>query len=358
MAYIKLKRKSLSHNFDYLTEKLASKNIAWGVVSKILCGNKLYIQELLNLGVKEIHDARISNLQIIKELDPSIQTVYIKPPAKNAIQKIVRFADVSFNTELETIKCLSEEAKRQERKHKVIIMVEMGDLREGVLGDELLKFYEEVFELPNILITGIGTNLNCLHGVMPSQDKLIQLCLYKQLIELKFNRKIQWVSGGTSVVLPLLLSNQLPSGINHFRVGEMLYFGTNLFTNKLEKGLKDDVFTLYAQIIELTEKPKIPTGELAPNPSGEEFEIKEEDIGKKSFRAIIDLGLLDISPDYLIPVQKDIETIGASSDMIVIDLGNTRKNYKVGDWLKFKLKYMGALRLLNSNYIDKVVDDK
>jgi predicted amino acid racemase len=122
------------------------------------------------------------------------------------------------------------------------------------------------------------------------------------------------------------------------------------------KGMKSDVFTFFAQIIELTEKPKVPIGELAANPSGEEFQIREEDIGKKSFRAIIDVGLLDISPEYLVPLQKDIETIGASSDMIVIDLGNTHKNYKVGDWLKFKLKYMGALGLMNSNYIDKVVD--
>ncbi|MEQ8548641.1 MAG: alanine/ornithine racemase family PLP-dependent enzyme [Cyclobacteriaceae bacterium] len=356
MAYITLRRKSLEHNFNFLKEKLFDRKIEWGIVSKILCGNELYLQELLNLGIKEIHDSRISNLEKVKKLDPSVQTVYIKPPAKNAIRSIVKYADVSFNTELTTIREISKEAVLQAKKHKIIIMIEMGDLREGVLGEDLLKFYEEVFELPNIMIVGIGTNLNCLYGVMPSQDKLIQLCLYKQLIEIKFNRKIPWVSGGTSVVLPLLLSEQLPAGINHFRVGEMLYFGNNLFTNKLVKSMKSDVFTFFAQIIELTEKPKVPIGELATNPSGEEYQINKDDIGKKSFRAIIDVGLLDISPDYLVPLQKDIETIGASSDMIVIDLGNTHKNYKVGDWLKFKLKYMGALGLLNSSYIDKVVD--
>ncbi|WP_421895662.1 alanine racemase [Marinoscillum sp.] len=356
MAYLKLKRKSLQHNYQYIASRLDAEGIEWGVVSKLLCGTKNYIQELVDLGVREIHDSRVSNLKTVKQIDTGIQTVYIKPPAKKAIPSIIKYADVSFNTELSTIRLLSEEAGRQNKLHKIIIMIEMGDLREGVLGDQLLEFYGQIFQLPNITVVGLGTNLNCLYGVMPSQDKLIQLSLYKQLIEAKFNRKIEWVSGGTSVVFPLLLNRQLPKGINHFRIGEMLYFGNNLFTNKGVKGMKSDVFMLHAQIIELIEKPKVPSGDLAANPSGEQFEINEEDYGKTSYRAILDLGLLDISTDFLIPVEKGVKITGASSDMIVIDLGSTKRNYQVGDWVKFKLKYMGALGLLNSDYIDKIVE--
>ncbi|WP_421869048.1 alanine racemase [Marinoscillum sp.] len=356
MAYLKLKRKSLQHNYQFIAKRLDKEGIEWGVVSKLLCGTVKYIQELIDLGVTEIHDSRVSNLKKVKEINKDVQTVYIKPPAKKAIKNIVQYADVSFNTELSTIRLLSEEAGKQGKLHKIIIMIEMGDLREGVLGEHLLDFYGKIFELPNITVVGLGTNLNCLYGVMPSQDKLIQLSLYKQLVEAKFNRKIEWVSGGTSVVFPLLLNRQLPKGINHFRIGEMLYFGNNLFTEKTVKGMKTDVFTLHAQIIELIEKPKVPTGELASNPSGEQFEINEEDYGKMSYRAILDLGLLDISTDFLTPIDKGIEITGASSDMIVIDLGSTKRNYKVGDWVKFKLKYMGALGLLNSNYIDKIVE--
>ena len=356
MAYLKLKRKSLQHNYQYLASKLDAEGIEWGVVSKLLCGTKNFIQELVDLGVREIHDSRVSNLKTVKQIDSGIQTVYIKPPAKKAIPSIIKYADVSFNTELSTIRLLSEEAGRQNKLHKIIIMIEMGDLREGVLGEQLLEFYGQIFELPNITVVGLGTNLNCLYCVIPSQDKLIQLSLYKQLIEAKFNRKIEWVSGGTSVVFPLLLNRQLPKGINHFRIGEMLYFGNNLFTNKGVKGMKSDVFMLHAQIIELIEKPKVPSGDLATNPSGEQFEINEEDYGKTSYRAILDLGLLDISTDFLIPVEKGVKITGASSDMIVIDLGRTKRNYQVGDWVKFKLKYMGALGLLNSDYIDKIVE--
>ena len=187
MAFIKLYRKKLQENYAFLDDVFKSRDIQWGVVSKLLCGNKIYLKEIIALGVREIHDSRVSNLKKIKALDPGIQTVYIKPPAKRSIENIVRYADISFNTEVYTIQLLSDEAVRQNKVHKIIIMIEMGDLREGVMGEELIAFYGTILKMPNIEISGIGTNLNCLSGVMPTQDKLIQLSLYKQLIEAKFD---------------------------------------------------------------------------------------------------------------------------------------------------------------------------
>lgn len=353
MAFLNLYREKLRHNYLFLKHVFDSNELDWGVVSKILCGNEMYLRELIDMGIREIHDSRISNLKKVKDINPEVQTCYIKPPAKRSISDVIAYADVSMNTEYYTLKLLSEEASKQGKTHKAIIMIETGDLREGVMGDHLVDFYAKVFELPNIEIIGIGTNLNCLHGVMPSQDKLIQLSLYKQIIELKFNRKIPWVSGGTSVTIPLILNKQIPAGINHFRIGETLYFGANLFEESVIEGMHDDCFELFAEIIEITEKPKLPMGELAANPQGETMEIDESLYGQSSFRAILDIGLLDIDPKYLILDNHDFEIVGASSDMIVIDLDTNEKGRKVGDLVRFKLKYMGALAILNSNYIEK-----
>lgn len=354
MAFIKLNREKLKHNYNFLDNLFKERNIHWGVVSKLLCGNKLYLNELIQLGVKEIHDSRISNLRTIKAISPQVQTVYIKPPAKRSIANVIRYADVSFNTESVTIKMLSDEAVKQNKQHKIIIMVEMGDLREGVMGENLLHFYQKITGLPNIEIVGIGTNLNCLSGVMPTQDKLIQLSLYKQLIEAKFNIKIPWISGGTSVVVPLMLKNARPMAVNHFRVGEALFFGNNLFTGNLIEGMKPDVFTLYAEVIEITLKPNIPIGELGENVAGNKFEI-DDTKDEFSYRAILDIGLLDVQPQYLMPDDSELTIIDASSDMLVIDLGKSN-NYKVGSLIAFHLKYMGALSLLNSNYIEKQME--
>ncbi|MCB0562765.1 MAG: alanine/ornithine racemase family PLP-dependent enzyme [Phaeodactylibacter sp.] len=355
MAYLTLNRKKLKQNYDFLDKLFQEGEIDWAIVTKLLCGNEAYLKEVLDLGIKEVCDSRVSNLAKIKELRPEVQTVYIKPPAKGSVEEVVRYADVSFNSETSTIKMLSEEAQRQGKTHRVTIMIELGDLREGIMGDHLITFYEKIFELPNIKVVAIGANLNCLHGVMPSADKMIQLSLYKQLIEAKFDKEIPWVTGGTSVVLPLLLRHQLPQSINHFRVGETLYFGVDLFHEKPIEGMNDDVIRLYSEIIEVTKKPKVPTGMMSANPSGETFEVDEGDYGKESYRAILDIGLLDISPDYLIPDDLSLEIVNASSDMLIVDLGDNPHDYNVGDLLSFKLKYMGALRLLNSDYIEKKV---
>ncbi|WP_200976759.1 alanine racemase [Echinicola sp. 20G] len=355
MAFLNLYKDNLRKNYEFLREKFNEYDVAWGVVSKLLCGNEIYIQELIDLGVDEVHDSRISNLAKVKKINPKIQTVYIKPPSKRNLKDVVMYADVSLNSELNTIKWISEEAVKQEKKHQIIIMVETGDLREGVMGDDLVEFYSKIFQLPNVEVIGLGTNLNCLNGVMPSTDKLVQLSLYKQIIELKFNKEIPWVSAGTSVTIPLMLNHQLPKGINHFRVGETLYFGANLFDGSTIEGMNDGVFELCAEIIELQEKPLLPIGNLAANPQGEITEIDESLYGQSSYRGILDLGLLDVDPKYLIYDKNEFEVLGGSSDMLILDLGKNPKNYKVGDLIRFKLKYMGALAILNSYYIEKRV---
>ena len=355
MAFLELHRKRLRHNHRFLKELFEKQGMDWGIVTKLLCGNETYLKEVIALGEKELHDTRISNLKVIKRLVPDVQTVYIKPPAKRSIPNVVRYADVSFNSDLTTIRLLSDEAVRQDRHHKVIIMVEMGDLREGVMGDELIDFYAQVFELPHISIIGLGTNLNCLNGIMPTQDKLIQLCLYKQLIETRFDKRIPWVTGGTTVTIPLLLKKQLPKGVNHFRVGEALFFGKDLFTNGTIKGMRNDVFRLHTEVIELSEKPMVPIGEQGVNVAGETPTFDEADIGRTAFRAILDIGLLDVDPSHLTPLDERVKIIEASSDMLVLDLGDNPAGYKMGDLVSFAPDYMGTLGIMNSRYIVKVV---
>lgn len=357
MAYVKLYRSELEHNYHFLNDLFKKNDIKWGITTKLFCGNSDFLNEVINLGIGEVHDSRISNLRVIKKIDPDTVTIYIKPPPKDAVPDVVKYADISLNTELSTLHELSDEASRQDTTHKVIIMIEMGDLREGVMREDLIEFYEKVFRLPAIEVVGLGTNLNCLHGVMPDGDKLIQLALYKQIIELRFQKSIPLVSGGTTVTIPLLLRNQLPTGVNHFRVGEALFFGKNLFTDGVIEGMSDQVLELYTQIIEISEKPKVPMGELGVNPQGKTTQVAEDDYGKTAYRAIIDIGVLDIQPDYLMPVDDNITITDASSDMLVLDVGTNPKEYKVGDMIRFKLKYMGALGLMSSDYIDKKVAD-
>jgi len=355
MAFVTIDIKKLKSNFDYLDTLFKKNKIEWSVVTKILSGNKTVLTELLKFDIKQVCDSRASNLKEIKLINPKIETIYIKPPAKRSIENIVKYADISVNTEIETIKMLSKEAKKQNKTHKIIIMIELGDLREGVLGEDFIDFYESIFKLEHIEVVGLGTNLSCLYGVLPNHDKLIQLSLYEQLVEAKFNRHNPYVSGGTSVTIPLIFQNLLPKGVNHFRIGETLFLGTDVYNNRSFAKMHDDVFALHTEIIELMEKSVVPSGEMGTNVDGESYEFDQDNIGATSYRAIIDLGLLDVEPEHIELIDESLKFAGASSDMIVIDLGGNKKNYKVGDIIEFKLDYMGILRIMNSKYIEKKV---
>jgi predicted amino acid racemase len=355
MAYITLNRDKLKRNYTYLNSVFNDHDIQWSIVTKMLCGNDLFLKEVLDLGIKQICDSRVTNLKHIKKLDDSIETIYIKPPSKRYISSIVEFADISLNTEIETIKLLSTEAKKQNKTHQIIIMIELGELREGIMRENIVEFYSKIFELDNIRVVGIGTNLTCLNGVLPNQDKLIQLGLYKQLIELKFGKKIPYVSGGSSVTIPLILDGILPKDVNHFRVGETLFLGTDVYHNTPYDNMEHEVFSFYSRIIELHEKPLTPSGKMGANVSGETQEVDESHLGERSYRAIIDLGKLDVDENHITPKDDSIEIIGGSSDMFVLDLKDNKENYKVGDLIEFSTDYVGTLRLMNSQYITKEV---
>jgi predicted amino acid racemase len=184
---------------------------------------------------------------------------------------------------------------------------------------------------------------------------MIQLCLYKQLIEIKFNVKIPFISGGSSVNIALIKQGTLPKDINHLRIGETLFMGTDAYNNIPFESMENNIFKLHAEIIELYEKPLIPSGEMGSNLEGDVITFDDENIGKSSIRAIIDVGLLDIDMKHLESTVENVKLAGATSDMVVLDLGENLENFKVGDEMEFTLDYMGIVRIMNSQYIEKRV---
>lgn len=352
MGYVTLNIDKLKQNYNHLDTLFKRNGIQWSIVTKLLCGNEAYIDAVINLGIRQVCDSRIANLKMIKTKYPDIETIFIKPPAKRNASKIVEHADISFNTSLDTVKALSKAAMLKGKVHKIVIMVELGELREGVLLNDLLQFYSDVSSLPNITVIGLGTNLTCMYGVLPSYEKLEQLEIYKREIEDRFDTTIELLSGGASVTIPLIQTGDLPEGINHFRIGETLFLGTDVYNNSTIPGMHQHIFTLHGEIIELEKKPNKPYGELGHNLTGEKQEFDDVDPGE-SYRAIIDIGMLDIDTKHVQLIDNSISIVGASSDMTVLDLGKNAHGYKTGDKIQFTMDYMGTLRIMHSRYIEK-----
>ena len=308
--------------------------------------------------IDSVGDSRLTSLKNLKEVNPAMRTIYIKPPAKIYADDIIKYADISLNSSFTTIIALNEAAKKVNKVHQVIIMVELGELREGINRTQLMSFYEKVFELSNINIIGIGSNLGCMYGIEPTYDKLLQLSLYKELISAKFNKELKYVSGGTSITLPLIENKVIPKEINHFRIGEAVFFGVSPLENKQFKELSVDAFEFTANIIELEEKKMIPDGIISDANIGHSAVFDTQDISGTSIKAILDFGLLDVDQKDIEFIDATLNFVGITSDMLVIDIGKNKteegnQKYKIGDKIHFKPSYMAVARLLNSKFIAK-----
>jgi len=297
-------------------------------------------------------DSRIQNLK--KYEGAKKERVLLRLPMNSETDEVVKYADISLNSELKTIKNLNESAKRQNKIHKILLMIDLGDLREGIFfknEDEIYHTVEEVLKLNNIELFGLGVNLTCYGAVIPKSDNLSILVEIARKIEKKFDIKLQMISGGNSSSIYLIGRKELPEGINNLRVGEaFLLGGETAYSQKLE-GFYDDAFTLEAEIVELKEKQSVPIGETGVDAFGNKPVYEDRGIIK---RAIIAVGRQDVDPDALHPTDSKIDILGASSDHLILDISKSDMKYKVGDIVNFKLSYSSLLRATTSGYVDRV----
>lgn len=355
MANLKINTNKVIDNIVKLDKFLRKHDIKWTLTTKIANGHKKILEKMISDdSIKNLHsigDARISNLKVIKEIRPDVKTVYLKPPAIKQVKNVIKYADISLNSSHQTINELNKEAKAQGKIHEIIVMIEMGELREGVIRDNIVSFYEQIFQLSNIKIIGLGTNLGCMYGVEPTYDKLIQLSLYKLLLEEKFERKIDLVSGGSSITLSLINQKKLPQGVNHLRIGETVFLGRELLENGQFLDLNTDAFEFEAEIVELEKKEYKPDGVISDVSIGHTQEFDSE--SHETYRAIVDFGLIDVDYNNLVPKDDNVKFFGTTSDMTVYDLGDSKYHYKVGNRICFNPNYMAIARLMNSKYITK-----
>jgi predicted amino acid racemase len=356
MARLKIHIDRLIDNIEKINHLMEGHGKQWSLVVKVLGTDKAVMEKILaHPAIRGTHSIAVSqwkSLKIVKDIDPNLRTLYIKPPALTNVPRIVKYADISLNSSLATIQALSKEAVKQGKEHQIMVMIEMGELREGINREGLIPFYKRIFRLPNIKVVGIGTNLGCMYGIKPTYDKLIQLVLYRQLLEAIFKRKLELVSGASSITIPMLEKGKVPQNLNHFRIGEAVFLGTSPLTNKQVLDLNTGAFTFEANIVELYKKDSMPDGQISDAAVGHVAAEESKDL---SFKAILDFGELDVDHDNLIPEDNGIKFFGNSSDLTVYNLNDNPNHYTTGDIIRFRLKYMAVAKLMYSRFVEKVL---
>ena len=323
-------------------------------VSKVLCAHPAILHAFLAAGADMLADSRLSNLKKIADELPAhpVPVMLLRPPTAAEVLEVVRYADVSLNVSLATIKLLSQAAQSLAITHKIILMVDLGDLREGVMPDRLPTLVKGAAQLPNIELSGLGTNMACYAGVIPTTQNMQQLVDLRNACRTTSGLELNLLSGGNSSCLPLLASGGMPREINHFRIGEAILLGRNVLDRSPWLGTRQDTFRIVAEVIEVERKPSLPLGPRGQDAFGNQREFVDRGIRKV---AICNLGRQDVPIEGLTPEDKGIIILGGSSDHLLLDVEDAQENIHLGHQIGFLPNYAALLAASTSPYVAKLV---
>lgn len=334
------------HNAQFLINQLSLKNISVTPVTKAFLGHPVIAQVLVDAGATMLADSRIENLQQMTESGISIPKMLIRTPMLSEVTAVIKYSDMSLNSEVEVIQRLSHVAEQQNCRHDIIVMVELGDLREGVMPNRVIDFIREIISLPNITLKGIGANLACRYGVSPDNQNMKVLSDLADGIEATFGIGLEIISGGNSASVNWALKTGL-TRVNNLRIGEAIFLGCEPLEYENIKGLHTDAISLTAEVIESKIKPTLPWGNRGLNAFGEKESV--QDRGSVS-QAILSLGRQDICVSGL-KVPDGIKITSSTSDHLVIE--SSQKPLLIGETVTFGLDYSALLSSMSSRYIYK-----
>lgn len=350
---LEIDTKKVRENAKKLHMFCAERGVDLTFVTKGFSARPEVIRAAMEGGITSFADSRMKNIIAAKRAIPGLKYLLIRVPAIPEAEEVVRWAEWSLQSQIEVIRAVSEAAVRQGKIHPIILMIDVGDLREGVFGRaQLDEIVPQILACPGVKLVGLGTNVGCYGSVLPSVDNTAILVKLRDYLNQTYGCSISVLSAGGTCALKLLEDGVMPAGINQLRVGEAVLYGEDTTGSRFLAGYHHDAFLFKAQVVELRRKPSVPIGELGRDGKGDTPEYPDRGI---RLRAICAAGKQDVAWAALTPVLPGAEMIGASSDHLIVDVEDCGGQVKVGDWLEFRCGYMAVLDATTSAYVDIVV---
>lgn len=345
----------IRENIHYVSHLLKNQSIEMTGVIKGCASLKKVAEVYMACDCRSLGSSRIKQLKKIKSFT-STQTMLLRLPMLDEIKEVIAYADVSLNSEMTVLKALNKEAIKQDKVHHVILMLDVGDLREGFWKESnLIDAAMFVESAEGLYLKGVGSNLSCYGSVKPTVKNMKYLVYEAEQIEKVINRTLDVISGGATSTMPMVVKGELPNRINHLRLGESILLGRDLEVYyDCPLPLHEDTFILTAQLIEIKNKPSLPIGEKVVDAFGNKPVYIDQGYHK---RGILAIGKQDFgNHEKLIPRDPCIKIIGSSSDHLIVDL--TTADYKLGDTISFEMFYQPLLFLTLSDEVTKIYMEK
>ena len=350
---LKINLQKIGNNCRLLQEHCQRRGISVVGVTKAFDGEPKIAKIYIASGFKVLGDSRMDNIARMKAAKVNAEFMLLRIPMPSEVERLVQNANYCLISEPATAKLISNANANNPVAIKLILMIDLGDLREGVLPENASSIAETIEAMENIELVGVGANFACFGGVAPTIAKLQQLLEIKTLIENHIQKKLTIVSGGNSANVSMLLNDSIPPGINQLRLGECLLLGRETLNRHQIPGACIDAVTLCAEIVELISKPSLPSGELGQNAFGQMPHFVDRGVRR---RAICAIGKLDIDVEGLKPRTTGVEILGGSSDHLICDVEEA-KHLKLGDTVEFSVSYAAFIYAMLSPYVAKYYVD-
>ena len=338
----------LYHNAEQVISRCKARGIHVCGVIKGVGGMPEVARAISEAGAEQIGSSRLEQVARCRAAGVTGPFLLIRIPGLSELVDTVALCEMSLQSEAATLDTLEQECQRQGKTHSVIVMADLGDLREGFWNpEELISACVHVERsLPHVHLAGIGVNLSCYGSIRPTPEKMTQLTDLAGQVEAAIGRKLEIVSGGATSSYTLVHWDTMPQGVNHLRIGENIllsYDLQNLWHIADMDYLRTDTFTLTAEVIEVREKPTYPQGEFCIDAFGHTPEYADHGIRR---RALLALGRADVGElETLEPRESGITVVGGSSDHCILDVTDCPRHLQVGDTVSFSLRYSHLLYL-------------
>jgi len=321
-------------------------------VTKACCGHPEVARAMLAGGVRILGESRLKHVQRLRDASIDVDIMLLRLPALSEVEGVVRLTQMSLNSQPETVRALSRAAQAQGVTHQVVLMIETGDRREGVMPKEAVPAARAMMGLPGIELAGIGTNVGCIGGVLTTQENTQQLIDVADDVERALSIRFRVVSGGHTASLALIERGEMPSRVNQLRIGDAILLGVDSSGGWPLPLPFQDVFNVVAEVIEIDIKPHMPEGPITIDAFGRTPHW--EDLGLRR-RAILAIGEQDLHIAGLTPRRSGVTLVGASSDHLVVDVTDADPPVHLGDELEFKPIYAAVATAMASYGVEQVV---
>jgi len=330
-------------NARAISTRLRKTGIELVGVTKAVDGEPAVGQALLEGGCAGLADSRLPAMTRLaaRALAP---LTFIRAPQPDEVETVAQVADRVLLSRPEIARGLGERAPGY--PIEVLLTVDLGDRREGVLPEHAAAVAAELAGLPHVSLAGVAVNFACLSGQLPSHElfaraeevlgALADSCATEPLLSIGGTCCLQYVDG------------YRPRFRTELRCGVALFHGWDIVSASAIEGLEPRDPVLTATVLECYRKPPAPEGLLGRDAFGRKPDVRlpQED----AWYALLYVGRRDCEPHGMRPLIEGAWIAGMTSDVAVLV---APEPLEAGDEVSFAVDYEALVRAVTSPFVTK-----